>query len=333
MTDLQALAPMKKDSDTGLDNSGLSKPDDAKWDKGPMILALSIPLVFLVAALIFMALAYRSDKGTGAKPQAPEAIASRDLEIERLKAEVLALQNKNPSSKSNDASVAQALSQRLPPTQTAVNTGPDYNENTLFSVLTARLDRLEATQSRLAQAAVRAAAAQRLERAAHLSSPFVNELNAIERTFKDTRLTKALRTYAYKGVSTQIALTLAFSPEASKANAAAKPISQQGSLLGQISRFFSGLISIRRIDGIGDNNVDAIIYRAEIKLNQGDLEGALAFIDSLPEASKLAIKPWLDEARARLEVDRTAAEISRLASVGLSEAQINPETMVLGGGV
>ena len=52
--------------------------------------------------------------------------------------------------------------------------------------------------------------------------------------------------------------------------------------------------------------------RAETRLNQGDLKGALAYLDTLPPESQKALKPWLDKARARALVDGTTLHLTQL---------------------
>lgn len=83
----------------------------------------------------------------------------------------------------------------------------------------------------------------------------------------------------------------------------------------------SGLISVRRAprEGIEGDNVDAAVARAQFRLQQGDLAGAVAELEPLSlredqaEAWRM-VRPWVEDARARVLLDRAATQLTDLAT-------------------
>ncbi|HKO07964.1 MAG TPA: hypothetical protein VJ487_09650, partial [Alphaproteobacteria bacterium] len=64
---------------------------------------------------------------------------------------------------------------------------------------------------------------------------------------------------------------------------------------------------------------DALLSRAEVRLQAGDLAAAVAALGGLSGPAADAMKPWLEGAKARLAVDAAAAELSTRALAHLAE--------------
>jgi len=62
-----------------------------------------------------------------------------------------------------------------------------------------------------------------------------------------------------------------------------------------------------------------LIYAAELKVHNGDLEGAMPLISKLPDSSKLALKPWTDQAMARIEADSLVQNLSQAIEAAVLE--------------
>jgi hypothetical protein len=74
------------------------------------------------------------------------------------------------------------------------------------------------------------------------------------------------------------------------------------------------VISIRRVgeDVTGDSS-GAIVARAEAKLEEDDLDGAVAALQALTGASAEVAQPWLQDAQHRLMLNNADSELTRLA--------------------
>lgn len=80
-----------------------------------------------------------------------------------------------------------------------------------------------------------------------------------------------------------------------------------------------GLVSVRPTAGeVEGTGVDAILARAEFRLGNADLTGAVAALGDLTGAAADAAAPWLDDARARLTVDGSVDRLSTAAIAALA---------------
>lgn len=119
---------------------------------------------------------------------------------------------------------------------------------------------------------------------------------------------KPLHARAEQGVPTRQMLAARFdavAADAMRAEAGAKP-----GLWGNVAEQVSHLIVVRRTGARAPaGSVEAALWRTQLALRAGDLAGAVAALDSVPEPAAAAIQPWLDDARARLALDRTVAAL------------------------
>jgi hypothetical protein len=283
-----------------------AEPEKTRWGRGPLIIAFAFPIVFVLLALGVLGYGLMKDAAqksiVSALPSAAtiSADSEKDSEIARLTAELNAL--------------------RVRQAQASVETPqtPTYADPTALNRLSERLDRLEANQRLLIQAAAAATSASGLQQAAKGSQPFLSELADVEKSLTDTVMVAPLRPLAQKGVPSEIALALSFPAYAAKARTAASAKTDD-SFLTRLTNALSGLISIRRIDGAA-RGPDALLLQAQGRLDQGDLNGALTVLSTLPPASQAALKPWMTDARNRVLVDTTTRRITVEALSRLSQA-------------
>ena len=302
----EPLQPAASERET-YSESGLNASDYGKSGPGPaaaatrMFILFAIPLAVMFIILI-AAFAWKLNQGTPAAPAPVVATApAKDAQIAQLQSEIIRLQSRLAA----PATPPETTPAVAPPV-------PTYADPALLAQLSQRLDRLEANQHALARAAAAANAAAALQLKAHSSEPFLNELAAVEPAFDDPSLTAPLRAVAERGVASETQLAIEFPQAAADANIAAKAAKGDASLFDRALDALGSLISIRRIDNINGKGAEDILVRAETRLNQGDLKGALAYLDTLPPESQKALKPWLDKARARALVDGTTLRLTQL---------------------
>jgi len=64
------------------------------------------------------------------------------------------------------------------------------------------------------------------------------------------------------------------------------------------------LVSVRRVGDVEGTSVEAIVTRAERRLQEGNLEAALAELDGLSGPPAEAVASWRKTAQARLELEQ-----------------------------
>lgn len=169
--------------------------------------------------------------------------------------------------------------------------------------LTRRVQKLESDQIRTAEAATAALATAALIQATQTSRPFAQELAAIERRLPGRPELVQLRALAARGAPTRAVLAADFSGYASQGIGASRKPDADSSLMDRVRYWLAGVITIRRIDRTEGSGVNAVLTRAEQRVHDGDIEGALTELAVLPPAALEAMDPWIQSARRRVEID------------------------------
>ncbi len=288
-----------------------------------------LPGVFLILIVVFIYLFITRNpfapKPVAEKPAAAAPLSDKDMQIAQLQSQIAQLRGQavNPAYVQPGLAPAQPGAVQAP-------VQPVYpSEAALIAQLSARLDRLESNQRAVARAAASAQAALDLARAAHTSEPFMRELTAAEPAVADPTLTAPLRAIADRGVPSEAQLAIDFPAVAAKANIAAKNDDGDNSLFNRGKHAMGSFISVRRTDKASCKGVQGTLQCAEMHLDNGDLEGALSFLATLPPSGQKALKPWLDQAHARRLVDATTQRITTQALNRLATA--NDATAQAGG--
>jgi len=183
-----------------------------------------------------------------------------------------------------------------------------------------RISALEASQSRMSRAAAAAVAAASLADAAEGSSPFAGELASLERLAPTSRGIRALRELAEQGAPTRAALVGEYPAAAARAARVADGRTADGGFFDSLGRAFRSVFSLRRIGDLEGEGTDAILARAERRVREGDLEGALAQLQSLPEPARVAMSEWTARAERRVEIERRIDALRAQALGDLSGA-------------
>ena len=179
--------------------------------------------------------------------------------------------------------------------------------------LEARLDDLEAGRSRTAASARSALAAAALLSAAQTSRPFTSELAAVEALAPADLDLSGFAAMASTGAPSRATLALEFPDFAARAAAAARQPSETAPLGERLLAGLSRVILVRPVGRLPGDAPEARLARAEVRLNEGDLEAALASLAGLPPAAQAALAPWWDRAQARARLDRQAAALGERA--------------------
>ena len=231
-----------------------------------------------------------------AQPSAPSP------EVQALNARIAELQ----------AQLAQAQAARPAPAP-----GPSASD---FSDLDTRLGRLEAGQRRSFEAAAAALAGASLADAARSSQPFPKTLARVADVLPDSPDLRALRSLAETGAPSRLILTSEYPAAAARAAVAARAPAGDGGFLARAAQALASIVVIRRTDRLSGDGPDAVLARAQQRLDEGDLDGALTALDRLPPAGRDAIAPWRAHAQRRLEIDRHVAAIRDRALASLTAA-------------
>ncbi len=150
-------------------------------------------------------------------------------------------------------------------------------------------------------------------------APELEGLQAIAAPLGDGRLDSAivaLEARALAGVSTLDDLRQRFSELATRLMRADALGPDPGWVDKTLDRL-SSVVSVRRIGEIEGASVEAKVARAEARLAEGNLEGAVASLADVQGAASLALEVWLGDARARLAADRALAEMNERTAVHL----------------
>jgi hypothetical protein len=182
--------------------------------------------------------------------------------------------------------------------------------------LNARIETLEAEETRASHAAMAALAATVLVEAARGSRPFTAELEALRAQAPDTPELDALVRLAGLGAPSRAALAVSFPPYAARAVSAGRAPHDDEGLEARISYAISRVISLRRVGDVPGQGVQALIAQAERNIGDGDVDAALKALDQLPVSAREAMAPWRERAERRAEIDR---QITALRERALNE--------------
>lgn len=188
-----------------------------------------------------------------------------------------------------------------------------------FQALAAKVAALETAPADNggAKSVATAIAASGLKAAIDRGGSFMNELETYASVVPASADVEALRGLAAKGVPSQQELLAGFGDAASAMIAAATVPDPNIGILQRLTESAKGLVKARRVGDIAGDEPDAIVARMEVALQRGDLAGLLALSETLPEASKVAGKAYLDTVTARRDTDTL---VTRALGAALTKA-------------
>jgi hypothetical protein len=187
----------------------------------------------------------------------------------------------------------------------------------------AHLETMNAGETLHRAAAVLALA--NLSNAAAEGRPFTVELDALAAAQPGDAAVASLRPWAATGVPTTNILRARF-PNAARA---ALDISRSAVASDFLSRLWANLeslISIRRVGDVQGTDPEARLARAQVRVDAGDLAGAVVEVGQVPPPSAAALASWLRDARNRVALDRTLAQLNArvVRSLTSAAAEVTP---------
>jgi hypothetical protein len=190
--------------------------------------------------------------------------------------------------------------------------------NAQIAALSARVDRLEADRQRLIHASAAALSATSLTDAAASSGPFSTELSAVQGDLTASPDVQALQPLAATGAPTPAALAAEFPDVAARAAVAVRARARGSGFFDRIAEALAAIVTVRRVDRVDGPGVDAVLARAQRKVDAGDLAGALTELNGLPPAGQNALADWRARAARRVEIDRRVAAVRASALAELN---------------
>lgn len=184
--------------------------------------------------------------------------------------------------------------------------------------LDGRIAALETGQQTVADAATAALAVSTLAEAADGARPFAETLAGLQRVLPASPGLTGLEPLARLGAPTRAGLAAQFANLAGRAASAARNPGADADLFARLRYALSSIVSIRHVGSTKGSTPDAILARAQLLLDEGDVEGALAALEALPEPSREVLAPWFAAANRRIEIDRRVAAIRTDALSALS---------------
>lgn len=154
-----------------------------------------------------------------------------------------------------------------------------------------------------AQKAALVLALGRLRDVATTSSAFPGAWNSVVELGVDPASHAAIADAAQHGIATVDDLRQRFAAVADAALTAER-IGGDDTWYGSAFQRLGNLVSVRRVGDVEGTSVEAILTRAEYRLEEGNLEAALAELNGLSGPPAEAIASWRSTAKARLELEQ-----------------------------
>lgn len=196
-----------------------------------------------------------------------------------------------------------------------------------ITALNARLGALEAVHAALSLGAegnrvAMALSLRELERALNGSGPYAVELETLVKvldTPSDPAIT-SLRGYAAAGVPARPQLLARFDTAAAAIVRADAASGSVPGWAGHAYGFVTSLVMIRPLGEREGADAPSRVARAQLRMEEGDLDAALRELSELEGAAAQAAEPWLKDARARQETERALAQLNAALTQQLNDA-------------
>jgi hypothetical protein len=167
------------------------------------------------------------------------------------------------------------------------------------------------------------AAIGQLREAVRAGRAYKDELEAVRSLAEDppTDAMTTLQASAAKGVTEARLLRARFPATAVAVLRAARLSKKSGWIDRAIARARSVVVIRRTGPGVKGSGPEAIVARAEVQLDAGDLAGAVDTLSALEGEAAEAAKPWLDAARAHIAALAAVGSLHRAALARIGAAK------------
>jgi hypothetical protein len=181
-----------------------------------------------------------------------------------------------------------------------------------------RLTKIESSDLlEMARRASLATAIANLSRAAQGSAPFKQEYDVAAALVQGDARVAAIAPLAARGVPTASTLIASFGNLADAALDAERIAKSEG----WWSRIWANLMSLVSARTVGEtdlNTNEGRLARAEVRLAAGDLSAAVKELNAIEGEAREPLKVWLGDAKARLDLEATLAELNTRAIEALA---------------
>ncbi|MBB4657561.1 mitofilin family membrane protein [Parvularcula dongshanensis] len=188
----------------------------------------------------------------------------------------------------------------------------DQRSNQRIAQLQDRLEVLQSRDASASQQGVLVLALSNLGSQVEQGNPFARQLADVERLAPNAQSLRMARPYAAEGLPTEQELRERFSTTAREALSSVRRGDAEG-VLGRLWANVTALFTVREVGEVEGDAPSAVISRAEVDLDAGDLEGALEELSALEGPARDAFAPWIEDAQARVEVQSRIDALERAA--------------------
>lgn len=185
--------------------------------------------------------------------------------------------------------------------------------------LKARIAELEQQGARSSEAAAAALALAAVADASQSSRPFSAEYQALRQAAPSLPEPTALTRLAETGAPSRSALAVSFELVAARASSRSRKPPKDAGLGARIAYAAGKVVTIRRVGDVEGEDPDALVARAELALQDGDVVAALALLDRLPSKGRATVAAWREGAERRAAIDRDIAALRLRAARDLTQ--------------
>jgi hypothetical protein len=252
------------------------------------------------------------EAGAAAPRPGDPAVTQKIADLERRIEQALAAAGEAKGRAEAAASQAQKAD-----TQTAA--GPERGEvdalGTRVTNLEQRFDKTVAGTDRAVRLAL---VAMELRVAVERGAPFAAELQAAKQLTENPSALAPLETAAANGVPPASALAQNLSKLAPAMLKAASAPRREAGVIERLQASAERLVRIRPVEEAPGDEPSTVVARAELKATRGDIAGALADIERLPEPVRAPAAAWIEAAKARIAAIDAAKKLSANALEALA---------------
>jgi hypothetical protein len=148
--------------------------------------------------------------------------------------------------------------------------------------------------------------------------PFAAELQAAKQLAETPAALAPLEAAAANGVPTPAALAQNLSKLAPAMLKAASAPRREAGVIERLQASAERLVRIRPVEEASGDEPSTVVARAELKATRGDIAGALADLERLPEGVRAPAAGWIEAAKARIAAVDSARTLAANALAALA---------------
>lgn len=253
-------------------------------------------------------------------PTSDPAVAEKLAELERRTDQALAAASEakgRADAAANQAQKADAQATANPAERGEIDALAARVANLEQQVKTGeeRLGKVAAGTDRAVRLAV---VAMELRLTVERGAPFKSELQAAKQLAPDASVLAPLEPAAQNGVPGPAALAQNLSKLAPAMLKAASAPRREAGVIERLQASAERLVRIRPVEEAVGDDPSTVVARAELKATHGDIAGALADIERLPDPVRAPAAAWIDAAKARLAAVDSAKKLAANALEALA---------------